>query len=269
LIITKLLAFLWRDWEQARSYKLAFLLQLAGYALPLALLYFLGRLFDQVDLAALSQYGGSYVTFVLVGIIVTTLAGTSLRSFSSSLRTAQQMGTLEVLLLTRASLPTILLGWAMYPMVRAIVAVAVFLAAGFLFLGLRLDNANLVGALLVLVLTVIVMGGLGLAAASFTLVFKQGDPFTFIVVVASGMLSGALYPVSVMPGWLQAVAQLLPHTHAISAMRAAALQGYSLGDMAPQLGILVIYAVLAVPLGLWIFNRAMRRAKVDGSLAQY
>jgi len=145
----------------------------------------------------------------------------------------------------------------------------VYLAGGFLILGLQLENANLPGALLTLGLIVTIMGSLGIVAASFTLVFKQGDPFTAAIVVAAGMLSGTLYPVSVLPGWLQVVARLLPQTHAIEAMRMAVLQGHSLRDLAPQLGALAIYAVLLLPLALWAFNRAMHRAKIEGSLAHY
>lgn len=269
MILHKLYAFLWRDWETARSYRLAFLLQGGGLIIPLAGLYFMGRLFTNVDVSPVARYGGNYVAFTMVGVILTSYSGTALRAFSGSLRAAQVSGTLEVLLLTRTGLPTMILGWSLYPFMRATLSMLVYLAGGFLILGLRLNNLDGIAALCTLALTVTVMGSLGILAASFTLVFKQGDPFTAVIVVAAGMLSGTLYPVSVLPSWLQVVAKLLPQTHAIEAMRLAVLQGYPVTELASQLGALALYAVVLVPLSLWAFRLAMRRAKIEGSLAHY
>jgi ABC-2 type transport system permease protein len=261
--------FIWRSWQQSRSYKIAFALQFLGILVPLTGLIFMGRLFNTVDISSISRYGGNYAAFMLVGVVVTSYSGIALRAFSGNLRAAQFTGTLEVLLLTRASLPTIVFGWSLYPFLRATVFMLVYLTGGFLILGLRLDNANVGSAFLALLLTVTVMGSMGIMAASFTLVFKQGDPFTAAIVVASGLLSGTMYPVSILPGWLQAISRILPQTHAIESMRLAVLQGYSVGDLMPQLGALAIYAVLLLPLSLLTFKLAMHRAKIEGSLAHY
>lgn len=173
--LTKLYAFLWKDWEEARSYRLAHIMQFAGLALPLLLLFFLSRMFDQVHIEAIDQYGGNYVAFALMGVIVTTYSGSALRAFSATLRRAQVVGTLEVLFLTKTNLPTLLFGWSLYPFLRSTLSMVVFLIAGFLVLGLSFDNVNVVGAALTLALLVVVMGSLGVMAASFTLMFTSRE----------------------------------------------------------------------------------------------
>jgi ABC-2 type transport system permease protein len=233
------------------------------------MLFFMSRLFNSVDVPAIERYGGDYIAFSFVGLILITYSFTSLRSFASSLRIAQTTGTLEVLLVSRASLPTIIVGWSLFPFLEATLKMLLLLAAGFLILGLRLEDANLVGSLLVLVLTVVVMASLGIMSAGFTLVFKQGDPFTGLIVAASGILSGVMYPVSVLPNPLSVLANFLPHTYSIEAMRLAILKGYSVTDLAPQLVALLIFAAVLVPSSLLAFNYAMYRAKIDGSLAHY
>jgi ABC-2 type transport system permease protein len=145
----------------------------------------------------------------------------------------------------------------------------VYLGTGFAVLGLAFSQMNLPAALLVFALTVAIMGSFGILAASFTLVFKQSDPFTMALMLAAGLLSGVLYPVSVLPGWLQAVAQTLPQTHAIEGMRLAVLQGYSMRELAPQLAALAIYVSMLLPLSWWVFSYAIHRARADGSLAHY
>ena len=268
-MLAKILAFLEKDWEQARSYRLAFVLQFGGVGLTLVGLYFMNRLFRSAELEQIQQYGGDYVSFILIGLVVTLYSGTTLRVFATSLRQAQVMGTLETLLMTRARLSTIMFGWAIYPMIRATMSVIIFMIGGFLILDASFENANIIGALATMVLTLAVMVGLGIIAASVTLISKQSDPFTRVLVIAAGMLSGALYPVSALPAWLQVIAQLLPHTHAIEAIRLTILQGAPLQEIAPQLVALAAYVAVVMPLSIWSFKYAMRRVRIEGSLAHY
>jgi ABC-2 type transport system permease protein len=268
-MMDKLWAFVIKDWRQARSYRMAFILQTVGLALPFVGLYFLGRLFDEVEMRHISQYGASYPVFLLTGVVVTSFSGMALAAAAGHLRTAQFMGTLEVLLLTKATLPVIILGGAFYSFLRSILRMVLYLTGGLIILNVSLTGANLWGAFLTVFLMVLVMGSMGLLAAGFTLVFKQGDPFTALMLVAAGLLSGTVYPVSVLPQWLQYVGQILPQTHAIEAVRLAVLQGYSLSLLAPHILALAIYAIVLMPLALIGFKYAMYRARVEGSLAHY
>lgn len=269
MTLAKPLAFLWKDWVQAKSYRLGFIVENASLLAPLLMLFFLGRLFNPVDVPAIHPYGGNYATFAFVGLVVMTYSFTGLRAFSTGVRQAQVAGTLEVLLLTKARLPTIIVGWSMFPFVQSTVHMVVTLVLGFLILGLQLDNANPLGALLVVLITVVVMASVGVIAAGFTLLFKQGEPFTGLLVAVSGLISGTLYPVSVLPGWLQGASQLLPQTHTIEAMRLALLRGASIADLSLQLMVLLLFALVLAPLAMMTFRYATYRARRDGTLAHY
>jgi ABC-2 type transport system permease protein len=267
--LAKLFIFLWKDWMQERSYRLGFILQNVSMLLPLVMLYFTSRLLNSVDVAAIDRYGGNYVTFAFIGLVVTSYSFTGLRTFSASVRRAQVDGTLEVLLLTKVRLPTIIVGWSLFPFLRSTLQMMVFFVGGFLVLGLRLENANILSALLMLVLLVVTMASLGVIAAGATLLFKQGEPLTGLIVAASGILSGTLYPVTVLPGWLQAIGQILPQTHAIEAIRLAMLQRASLADLVPQLIFLLVFAVALGISAMLTFRYATYRARLEGSLAHY
>ena len=268
-MVLKLRAFLWKDWVQAKSYRLAFVMKNAGMFLPLVLLFFLARAFDDVTVPSVARYGGDYIAFSAVGVVVATYSGTALRAFSSSLRKAQSRGTLEILFLTEASLLTMVFGWALFPFIRATIQMVVLLAVGLLIVDLRLSGINFVGAAITLGLTVTIMAALGIMVASFTLVFKQGDPFTSLVVLAGALFSGTVYPVSSLPGAVQAFSNVLPQTHAIEAVRLSVLGGYSIAQLGTHLLILLVYVVLLLPLSLATLSLAARRAKVEGSLAHY
>jgi ABC-2 type transport system permease protein len=260
---------LWKDLQVTRSYRFAFIVQTASLVAPLALLVFINRALGQVDVPAISRYGGNYVSFMLLGVVVTTFSATSLSAFSRSLRAAQVTGTLEAMLFTRARLPVLLVGSSLYAFARESLRMAVYIGGGFLVLGLAMDNVNIAAAVTVFVTFLLVMISLGILAASFTLVFKQGDPVTMLLIAGSGFLSGVVYPVAVLPLWLQRLAQALPQTHAIEALRLSVLSNAGFSDIAPQLIVLGMFTVLLFPLALLAFSAAMDQARVDGSLAHF
>ena len=267
--VQMLQGFFLRDWQSAKSYRMSAILQAVGLFIPLIGLYFLNRTFNEVDVPAIQRFGGNYITWMLVGVILASFSGLALGLIVGPLRGAQIRGTLEVLLLTRASLPTIMLGWSVYPITRAVIAMVIGLTGGFIIAGISISGANIGGAVVVILAMIVIMGSIGLFAASFTLVFKQSDPFTAVFFLATGLLSGTVYPIEVLPGFLQAVGRLLPQTHAIEAMRLAILQGYSFSDLHTQFGVLAIYAAVLLPIGIITLNLAVRQAKIEGSLAHY
>jgi ABC-2 type transport system permease protein len=129
-------------------------------------------------------------------------------------------------------------------------------------------HPNPVTALLVFVPGCLVFSALGIISASFVLAFKQGDPIPVIYAGINGILGGAIFPLSVLPAWLQSFAVLLPLSHALAGMRLA-LNGTSPGEALRPIVVLAGLAVLLLPLAFASFQLALRRAKKEGSLVQY
>lgn len=147
--------------------------------------------------------------------------------------------------------------------------VFLYLLLGITLFGLRLDRVSLAGAFLTQLLTILAFSGIGILLASFIVVFKQETPINFLFASISGLLAGVLYPVEVLPGWLQSLSNLLPLTYSLRAMRKAILLGDSLAGMSTDLMVLGLFACVLLPLGFAAFHYAVRRAKVDGSLAEF
>ncbi len=262
-------AFFLRDWQSARSYRMAAIMQVFGLFIPLIGLFFLNRMFDTVTIPALERFGGNYIAWMMVGVILATFSGMALGMITGPLRGAQIRGTLEPLLLTRASLPTVMVGWTVYPLTRAFIGMAIYFAGAFIIVGIAVSGANFAAAVLIVILMLLIMGSIGLLSASFTLVFKQSNPAIGVFFLASGFLSGTVYPLEVLPTFLRGVGRALPQTHAIEAMRLAILEGYRFQDMSTQFGVLLIYLAILFPLGVISLQAALRQAKIDGSLAHY
>jgi ABC-2 type transport system permease protein len=80
------------------------------------------------------------------------------------------------------------------------------------------------------------------------------------------VVSGVYYPVEVLPGWMQTLSVISPATYALEGIRAAVLDGASLGDVWGDLWPLLVLGALAIPVGLAVFRAGERYAKRHGKL---
>jgi len=265
----KPIAFLKRDFSIAISYRLQFLLQIAGIFISTLMFFFLSRLVGPGIANQLAAYGGDYFAFVLIGIAFTDYLSVSLGSFAGQIRSAQVQGTLEALLVTPTSVPTILFSSSLYSFCFTSLRVILYLAFGVLIFGLKLHVTSLAAFLVIMFLTILAFSGIGLISTAFIIVFKQGSPIGWLVATASGLLGGVFYPVAVLPSWLEPCAYLLPITYALEAMRQILLNGATLYAVSNQAIILTLFAGLLLPLGLGAFGYGLKIARKEGSLIHY
>lgn len=265
-MLRKLFAFLYRDFLIAISYKFGFILTLGGILFSTAGFFFLSRLFEHTP-SSLKIYGG-YFPFVIIGIAFSDYLMTALHSFSSTIRQGQVTGTLEALLLTRTKVSTIVLLSSVFSFLFTTLRVFFYLLFGALVFGISFKG-NILGAIIILVLTIIVFASLGIISASFVMVFKRGDPLSWIFTSASALLGGVFYPISVLPGWLRNFSFILPITYSLKGIRMCLLANAGLRDVLSQILVLSGFAVVLLPLSLFFFKSAIDRAKKDGTLTQY
>ena len=261
-------AFLIRDLRTEISYRFSFLLGIIGIIFTAVTYYFVSRLLGDSVRPLLAPYGGDYFAFALIGVAFASYFTLGLSGFARALRQAQTTGTLEAMLMTPAPVSFVIIGSAAWSYAFTTFRVVVYLLLG-IALGMELANANYWGAVVTLLIAVSAFAALGIIAASVIMVIKRGDPVTGLFGGFATLVGGVFYPVEIMPGWLQAVANLLPITYALRAMRLALLQGASWATLAPDLIILAAFAIVLLPLSLLIFSFAVERARKEGSLAHY
>jgi ABC-2 type transport system permease protein len=263
------LSFVERDFKLQVSYRLSFFLQFFGILFTVASFYFVALLFGEAAVPHLQAYGGDYFSFVLVGIAFMRYQGVAMSTFTNTIRSGQMMGTLEAMLVTPTSLATILVSSSLWSFAFTSFHVLVYLLLGVLLFGVDMGNANVLAAVIIQVLTILAFSGIGILSASFTMVFKRGDPINFLFGSVSTLLGGVLYPVTVLPALLQPISYLLPLTYSLRAMRRAILLGDSVQSLVPDILALACFAALLLPLSFVAFRYAVRRAKIEGSLTQY
>ena len=261
-------AFFVRDFQTESSYRVSFLLSLSGVLFTSVTYFFVSRLLNESVEPMLAQYDGDYFAFVLIGVAFGSYFGLGLTGFARALRQAQTTGTLEAIMMTPASVSTIVVGSAAWSYAFTTLRVVAYLLLG-LLLGLRLEGANYLAALATLVLSIVAFASIGIIAAGVIMVIKRGDPVTTLLSSVATLVGGVFYPIEIMPEWLQGVARILPLTYALRAMRLALLNGASWSQVLPDRLVVATFAVVLFPFSLLIFRFAVEWARSDGSLAHY
>jgi ABC-2 type transport system permease protein len=265
----KIAALFLRDLAVARSYRIAFLLQFFDTLLGVAAFYYLSRFIQSPQLTQSLPQGGSYFSFALVGFAFFDYLGVAINAFDQSLEEARQNGTLECLIVTQTSLPVILAGSAIYPFAVLSLRTVVYLIWGVALFSFPAAQANWLGALVVLAVSVLAFTGLGVLSASYMLLFKRGNPVKWFFLGVSSLVSGVMYPVSVLPRPLQWVGRLVPVTYSLEGMRAAILGHASMAELWPVIRALLAFAVVLLPVSFAIFSWALRRTKITGTLTHF
>src|ERR1700675_2078420 len=198
-MLRKVLAFFRRDVAIARSYRMAFALEILEAFFGVATFYYLSRFVSNDELSRALPAGSDYFAFALVGFAFFDYLTVSLSAFDSSITEAQQNGTLEAMLVTETPLTMILIASTAYPFVLLAMRTIIYLAWGVLFFHFPIHEANWLGAVMILLLSILAFAGLGVISTSYLLLFKRGNPAKWLIVGASSLLGGRMYPVSGVP----------------------------------------------------------------------
>ena len=268
-LLPLLRAFLLRDFYTEISYRMGCLMSIGGIFFRATLFYFLAVFVGDAVSPLLRDYNGDYFAFILIGVAFGSYFGTGLSGFASALRQAQTTGTLEAMMMTPTPVSLVIVGSAVWSYTFTTLRVLIYLLIGTLLFDVNLNQANYLGALVSLGLAITAFASIGIITASVIMVIKRGDPLTAVFGNLTNIIGGVFYPVEILPDWLQTIANLLPITYALRAMRLALLTGATWTKLAPNLIALVLFCLILFPLSLLIFRFAVNRARLDGSLAHY
>jgi ABC-2 type transport system permease protein len=253
-----------RDFELARSYRLALAFDLAWGVINLLVYYFISKIVQpsEADLSG----APSYFAFAVAGIVMSLVVYASSSEIAYRLRDEQLTGTLEILLAQPVRSSELAAGLTSFPLGFAVVRATVYLAIAAAALDLDAANADWVGAVVLLVVAGLAFAPIGILTAAATIIFKRGASISGAIVFAMVFVSGALFPTEVLPDWVQSLGRVMPTTFAFDGLRDALFVGH--GWSGDALALLV-FALVATPCSIWLLSVALARAKQTGTLSQY
>ncbi len=268
-MLRKPIAFLKKDFLMESSYGMAFLFNFFGIFVSILGYFFIDRLFGSRITPHLEEFGVNYFSYVLVSMAFFGYVGVGLGSFSDRIRGEQMQGTLEAVLVTPTKISTILLSLTLWNLVLATIDMAIYILLAVFLFKVNFAHTNILSTIVVFILTILSFGCLGIISACFIMIFKRGNPFGWIVSSLEGLISGVYFPITVLPSWLQLLAQFLPITYAIRAIEFSVYKGYTLVQLYKEIGFLLLFIIVLLPISLCLFKYSINKARREGSLAQY
>ena len=176
-------------------------------------------------------------------------------------------GTLEYTFMAPVRRYAQLLGAAAYAVMFGLVHTIFVLVILSLFFELDLSHANFATAAMFTLLGTISFAGIGIAASILPLVYvERGAQMVFVIQSVLLLVSGVYYPISVLPGWMQAVSHFSPATYVLDGVRAGLIEGTPITALFADVWPLLVMGAVLIPLGMWTFGRAERYAKRTGKL---
>ena len=260
-------AFIRRDFLIWASYRLAFLWQILGVIGMVGVVYFVGQYVGEGLTEPVQGLSVDYFDYLITGIAFTDVLTLGLGALPGTIRAGQQSGTLEAMLLAHFRLFSIIIYSSTFGLLLSLVRLTIYTSMAVFVFNLW-HEANMISVIVIFLLSSVVFTCLGVLSASFTLVLKRGDPVVGIYGLLSALLGGVLFPVSILPAWIQPLSQFVPLFHALNGIRFA-LGGASLAELRVEVLSLLVMVIIFFPLSIVIFRWAINRAKMEGSLVQY
>jgi len=146
------------------------------------------------------------------------------------IREEQLTGTLEALVVQPLSSFELAVGLVGFPFLFAMLRALAYLGIAWAWLDVDLSRADWSGVALVFVSSGLALTSLGIALGAIVLVIKRGDVLASLGVFALGLISGSLFPISVLPGWLEPLAKIAPMRFAFDGLRSTLYRGSGWGE---------------------------------------
>ncbi len=260
-----IMAFANKDFKVARSYRLGFFLGIFGAFWGLIGLRVVSKLVSGGIFAGPSN---RYFSFVVIGVLMVFILEPTAVSGSVAVRQDQVQGTLEYL--GTLPVPRLVLGlcWSAFAFLQSCVSAAVILGLTFL-LGFRVTHVDVGVVVATILLTLVIFFAFGVAGTALVLAFQQGGALIVGFTALLALVSGVLYPVVELPGWVQPLVHLSPLTYTLELLRSALLANQPPTSTAEDLLILVGFAVVLLPLSGVLLELGFRHSQRRGTLATF
>jgi ABC-2 type transport system permease protein len=208
-----------------------------------------------------------FVLYLAIGTAMWTYISVVFDSVTETVTIERWEGTIEYTFMAPISRLTHMLGTCVFALLHGIVMTIIQVAVLAAFFHLDLARANWGSTAVIVIVGSVSLIGIGEISATLPMLFtERGAQMAYIIRAIMLLVSGVYYPITVLPGFLQAVAKISPATYMLDGLRAAIKTGASVGTLWYDIWPLLICGVVSVPLGLWIFDQAERYAKRTGKL---
>lgn len=200
----------------------------------------------------------NYFEFVAPGIIAMIVLTAVLTGLAASVAREKEIGTLDGILISPIDRLAIVVGKALAQAVRGLVQGSIVLLLAILLFGVKIHGSLLL-ILLILLLGVFSFVGFGILVSAAATEQETATQLLFMFQFPMLFLSGVFFPISMMPGFMQAISKVIPLTYAIEALRKVMILGASINAVKTELLILFAFGLVTTSISVPVFKRMITR----------
>jgi len=190
---------------------------------PALWLLIFGEVMNSVK--GLSTGNLSYVEFITPGVLAQSVLFVAI-FYGINIVWEKDVGVLTKLLSTPAPYSSIVVGKALSAGIRGIFqAIMIFALALVIGVNVRLDPLDVAGVFIAIIVFAMCFSSLSMLLASFLKTRDRMMGIGQLITMPLFFASNAIYPLSIMPKWLQYVAMGNPVSYTVDAMRSMLLTG--------------------------------------------
>jgi ABC-2 type transport system permease protein len=169
----------------------------------------------------------------------------------------RRLGVGRRMLATPTATRTILAGTLLGRLAIALLQALIIVAGTTLLFGVRWGDG--LGAAALILAFCLVGTGFGTLLGSLAATEQQAGPAAFILGLGVAALGGSMVPLEVFPPVARTIADFTPHAWANEAFSALREEDGGLGDILPELGVLLLFAAVTISLATFRLRRVLTR----------
>jgi ABC-2 type transport system permease protein len=231
---------------------------------PFMWLAFFGGMLSQVPTADLDATllhappGTGYLAFLLPGVLATGMMAIGMFGAMSTIQD-KRFGFMKRILITPTSKATVYLTKAFGSATRGLVQIPVMIAAAVAF-GVQLHGDPLAWAAWILGLVFLGVGfsALFLAITSSSTDWQTPGVISNFITMPLMFASGAMFPATIYPSWMQAIADVNPVGFSAQLSRSVLTYGQFTATDVTYLGYLALFAFVMVAVGTVLASRYLK-----------
>lgn len=205
---------------------------------------------------AIPTPGLTYLQFIVPGILTQSVVFVAI-FYGLYVIMDRDTGILQKLLVTPTPRLALVWGKMISAGIRGLSqALIVFLFAIILGIQLNITLVTIFGVIVIVMLGAGFFTGLSMIIASIVKTQERFMGIGQVITLPLFFASNAIYPISIMPGWLQVVATVNPLSYMVDGLRALMLSGGTSG-IGFDIGVLVVVTLVMSVLSAWLYPKVV------------
>ena len=193
--------------------------------------------------------------FMAPGFLAMMVMMGGMGGLASAISRERELGTLDGMMMSPISRFSVIFGKALSQTARGLFQGLIMIGLTMILFGVKIYGSPIL-MLLVLLLGVLGFVGIGIIATSIASEQESATMILMMMQIPMMFLSGTMYPIEQLPGWMQMISKAIPLTYAVTALRKVMVLGAPLMAIGGEISILIVIAVITIGLAIPLFERA-------------